>query len=484
MTERLSEADLRDGRAQADDVGPSRNASLGARSAGAPRDARIAAPNPDATAARPGPATGNSVQPDPEQTRPGAQARGAPIRWGMWFAVLACLIAGASAVWWYGTGSGRAPGDQRSGTGAAAPPGGREAGGARVPVEAVPVAVADMPLYFDSLGTVQAFNNVMIRSRVDGQLIEIAFQEGQTVREGDLLARIDPRPYQAALDQATARKTQDEATIEATRLDLERTQKLASQAFASRQQLDQQTATLGSQTAQIASDQAAIDNARTQLDYATIRAPISGRTGLRLVDQGNIVRAGDASGIVEIAQLQPISVLFTAPEGQLAAVAAAKRDGDVKVQALAPDGRTILGEGVLALINNTVDVASGTVRLKATFANAEDRLWPGLSVNTRLLVKTLKGAVVIPEAALLRGQNELFVFVVGEGDKLEKRVLKVGAFTEGKVVIEDGLREGERVVVAGQSRLQPGSPVEVARRDARPEANRAAVPGRPTSSAP
>ena len=415
-----------------------------------------------------------------------APASRSPVRWTGWLAVLACLIAAASAGWWYWTGSAKAPaGDQaKAGASGAAPPAGRAAGIARVPVETASVVVADAPIYYDSLGTVQAFNNVTIRSRVDGQLIDVAFQEGQTVREGDLLARIDPRPYQAALDQAVARKSQTESTIEATKLDLERTQKLASQAFASRQQLDQQTATLGSQTAQLASDQAAIDNARTQLDYATIRAPISGRTGLRLVDKGNIVRAGDATGIVEIAQLQPISVLFTAPEGQLPDIAAAKRAGDVKVQALAPDGRTVLGDGILALINNTVDIASGTVRLKATFANAEDRLWPGLSVNTRLLVRTLTGVVVIPQAALMRGQNEVFVFVVGEGDKAEKRVVEAGAFAEGRVVIENGLREGERVVTTGQSRLQPGSRVEIVGPDVRPQEGRAAGADSPARAAP
>ncbi|WP_375458700.1 efflux RND transporter periplasmic adaptor subunit [uncultured Enterovirga sp.] len=400
-----------------------------------------------------------AVSADRARPEPETIAERSPVRWGLWFATLALLIGAASAGWWYWTGSARAPaGDQaRSG---AAPPQGRAAAAGRIPVDVAQVTVSDVPIFYESLGTVQAFNNVTIRSRVDGEVMEIAFEEGQTVQEGALLARVDPRPYKAALDQALARKAQNEATLAATRLDLERTQKLASQSFASQQQLDQQTATLGSQTAQLASDQAAIDNARTQLDYATIRAPISGRTGLRLVDRGNIVRAGDATGIVEIAQLQPISVLFTAPEGQLPAIAAAKRGGDVRVQALAPDGRTILGEGVLALINNTVDPASGTVRLKATFPNAEDRLWPGLSVNTRLLVQTLRAAVNIPEAALLRGQNELFVYVVGADDKAEKRLLKVGAFSEGRVVIEDGLRAGEKVVVAGQSRLLPGSQIQ------------------------
>ncbi|MDB5592834.1 efflux RND transporter periplasmic adaptor subunit [Enterovirga sp.] len=420
---------------------------------------RTSGPNRDGGHGRPetgsdDPSSASAAMPPPARLVEAPVERRRP-RWALW-AVLACLILAASAGWWHWSGRAAAPGraDARA-------PAGREAVASRVPVQVATVAREDVPVFFDSLGLVQAFNSVTVRSRVEGELVEIAFQEGQTVREGDLLARIDPRPYQAALDQAVARKAQTEATLSGTRLDLERTQKLASQEFASRQQLDQQRASLGAQSAQLKSEQAAIDIARTQLDYATIRAPISGRLGIRLLDQGNIVRSGDQTGIVEIAQLQPISVLFTAPEGQLGAIAAAKQAGDVKVLALAPDGRTVLGEGVLALINNTVDAASGTVRLKATFPNAESSLWPGLSVNTRLLARTVKGALAVPDAALLRGQNELFVFVVRPDGRAEKRVVRAGVFSDGRVVITDGLREGDSVVVAGQSRLQPGSVVEI-----------------------
>lgn len=385
-----------------------------------------------------------------------AGRRRRPVLW----IVLALLLLGGGG--WYGFNGGRERLAALTGRG---PPGGAPAGAAapdnRVPVQAASVRTMDVPIYFDGLGTVQPFNNVVVRSRVDGELIEVAFTEGQMVRKGDLLARIDPRPYQAALDQAQAKKAQDEATLASTKLDLGRTQKLAGQSFASQQQLDQQTANVGSQTALLASDQAQIDNAATQLSYTTIRSPLAGRTGLRLVDQGNIVRSSDQTGIVEIAQLTPISVLFTAPEGQLAAIAAAKRDGEVEVIALASDGRSEIARGTLALINNTVDAASGTVRLKATFGNADGKLWPGLSVTTRLLAGTLRGVPTLPDTAILRGTSDLFVFVVGEDGKVEKRTVKVGAFADGRAVIEEGLRAGEKAVVAGQSRLMPGTAVSV-----------------------
>lgn len=389
---------------------------------------------------------------DPKQPAPGrppARRSGWRIFGGV---VLVLLLAGGG--WWYGWG--RGAGRDASRTAATAPP------PARVPVEIASASKGDIPINLDGLGTVTAFNTVTVRSRVDGELIEIAFQEGQTVREGDLLARIDPRPYKAALDQAVARKTQNEATVASTKLDLARTRELASRSFASQQQLDQQSANVAAQMAQIQSDQAAIESAQTQLGYTTIRAPLSGRLGLRLTDRGNIVRASDATGIVEIAQLQPISVLFTAPESQLGEILAAKSEGDVKVMALASDGRTVLGEGVLALVNNTVDTASGTVRLKATFPNTNNKLWPGLSINTRLLVRTLKDVLSVPDTAIIRGPEGLFAFKVAAEDKVEKQVLSVGAITDGRAVILDGVRDGDRVITAGQSRLQPGTRVEAA----------------------
>lgn len=384
---------------------------------------------------------------DAPKPRPGSPRRRARVLWSL----LAILVLAAGGGWWvlYGKGRGN-------------PPAAAQGGPPRVPVQAATAGTNDVPIYLDGLGTVQAFNLVTVRSRVDGELVEVAFTEGQMVTAGDLIARIDSRPYQAALDQAEAKKKQDEAMLASTRLDLARTSELATRSFASQQQLDQQTANVASQSAQISSDTAAIDNARTQLGFATIRAPLTGRTGLRLVDRGNVIRTTDQTGIVEIAQLQPISVVFTAPENMLREVATSKQDGDVQVIALAPDGATPLGTGTLALINNSVDAASGTVKLKAAFPNAEDRLWPGLSVNTKLLLRTLRGVLTVPAEALQRGPDQLFAFVVGPDDKVEKRVLKVGAITEGRAVILDGLREGDLVVTAGQSRLQTGALVAVA----------------------
>ena len=370
----------------------------------------------------------------------------------MWLGVVLALVLAAGGGWyWYGN-SGGGPKQQAAQRGPA--PSG-------VPVEVAEARQANLPIYLNGLGNAQAFNTVTVRSRVDGEITKVAFQEGQVVHEGDLIAQIDARPYQAALDQARAKKQQSEATLTSGRSDLERTRQLSGRGFAPLQQLDQQTATVGSTTAQIAMDQAAIETAEIQLGFTTIRAPITGRTGVRMVDQGNIVRASDQTGIVEIAQTDPISVLFTAPEQQLPAIARAMRDGAVRVSAMATDGTETLAEGTLSLINNQVDPASGTVRLKATFENTSDRLWPGLSVNTRLLVRTLTNVVAVPADAIQRGQSELFVFLAKDDGTVEKRTVTVGPFTEGQAVVEAGLKAGDRVVTLGQSRLQAGTRIEI-----------------------
>lgn len=376
---------------------------------------------------------------------PPAPIARAPWRWVTIAALLIVAIAGA---WWF---YGRGQTAQQKPAAAGDGPG--------VPVEVAAAERSALPIYLDGLGTAQAFNTVLVRSRVDGELQEIAFQEGQMVNEGDVLARIDPRPYQAALDQAVAKKQQSEATRASNETDLSRTQELASRGFAPRQQLDQRTATVGAIEAQIGIDQAQIDTARLQLGYTTIRAPITGRTGLRLTDKGNIVRASDQTGIVEIAQIEPIAVVLTAPEQQLPDIAAAHRAGPVEVIALRSDGKAELSRGTLSLINNEVDQASGTVRLKATFPNTEDRLWPGLSVNTRLLVRTLPDVVTVPDDAVQRGPNELFVFVVKDGTA-ERRKVKLGVFAGNRVVVQEGVSAGEQVVVAGQSRLRDKTKVD------------------------
>ena len=328
---------------------------------------------------------------------------------------------------------------------------------AGVPVTIASVEKADFPVYLEGLGTVQGFNTVVVRTRVDGQIDNIAFKEGQLVNKGDLLAQIDPRPFQAALDQAKAKKDQDEANLANAKLDLQRYTKLGE--FATRQQTDTQRSTVQQVTAQIEADAAAIANAQTQLDYTTIRAPIAGVTGFRQVDQGNIVNAATQTGLVTIAQIEPIAVIFTAPEEKLPAIKDALASHSPQVIALSTDGKKVLSEGTLSLINNQVDTTSGTIRLKAVFNNSDHVLWPGQSVSTRLLVNTLKDAVVIPDDAVQHGINGLYVFAVDQNNKAELQQVSIGASTNGRTVIEKGLTPGQKVIVSGQYRIQPGSVV-------------------------
>ena len=328
---------------------------------------------------------------------------------------------------------------------------------AGVPVTIASVEKADFPVYLEGLGTVQGFNTVVVRTRVDGQIDNIAFKEGQLVNKGDLLAQIDPRPFQAALDQAKAKKDQDEANLANAKLDLQRYTKLGE--FATRQQTDTQRSTVQQVTAQIEADVAAIANAQTQLDYTTIRAPIAGVTGFRQVDQGNIVNAATQTGLVTIAQIEPIAVIFTAPEEKLPAIKDALVSHSPQVIALSTDGKKVLSEGTLSLINNQVDTTSGTIRLKAVFTNSDHVLWPGQSVSTRLLVNTLKDAVVIPDDAVQHGINGLYVFAVDQNNKAELQQVSIGASTNGRTVIEKGLTPGQKVIVSGQYRIQPGSVV-------------------------
>jgi multidrug efflux system membrane fusion protein len=329
-----------------------------------------------------------------------------------------------------------------------------------IPVTVAQVKTADFPVYLHGLGTVQPYVTVTVRSRVDGEVIKVAFKQGQMVKEGDLLVQIDPRPYQAALDQALAKKAQDEANLKNARLDLQRYTSLANENSIARQQLDTQQATVDQLIAQIKGDEAAIENAQTQLSYTTIRSPLAGKVGFRLVDPGNIVHAADTTGIVTIVKLQPISVVFTAPEEGVPAINKALATGIVPVTALSSDGLTTLSEGRLALVNNAVDQASGTIQMKATFANTDNVLWPGLSVSTRLLIDTLKQVIVVPEDAVQRGPSSLYVFVVGGENRVEMRNVMVGQEGSGQSVILQGLSPGERVVIAGQYRLQRGVFVE------------------------
>jgi len=328
---------------------------------------------------------------------------------------------------------------------------------AAIPVTLAPVVKTDFPVYLNGLGTVQGFNTVLVRTRVDGQIDKIAFKEGQLVNKGDLLVEIDPRPYQATLDQAKAKKAQDEANLANANLDLQRYTKLGE--FATRQQTDTQRSTVAQLTAQIAADDAAIFNAQTQLDYSQVKSPISGVAGLRQVDIGNIVNASTQTGIVTIAQIEPIAVIFTAPEDQLPYISEAQAKQPLKVIALTTDGKKTLSEGTLAVVNNQVDTSSGTIRLKAVFDNKDHALWPGQSVSTRLLVTTLKDATVVPDDAVQRGTDGLYAFSVNSGNKAELRRIKVSRSIDGRSVVDEGLAPGERVIVAGQYKVQPGSTV-------------------------
>jgi multidrug efflux system membrane fusion protein len=376
-------------------------------------------------------------------------------RWPLLIA-LAAVLLGSYAGWHYFIASKAADAAVELKTAA-----GKGGGPAPIPVTVAPVKKADFSVYLYGLGTVQPYRTVTVRSRVDGQIINVLFKQGRMVKEGDTLVEIDPRPYQAALDQAKAKKAQDEANLKNAKLNLERSLTLAQKDYATQQQVDSQQAMVDQLTAQIQGDQAAIENAQTQLSYTVIKSPLSGRAGFRLVDPGNIVHSSDENGIVTIVQLQPISVVFTAPEENVPQINQALEEGTVvPVEALSSDGLRMLAQGSLARVNNEVDQASGTIRMKATFENKDNVLWPGLSVATRLLVNKLKDATVIPDNAVQRGPNGLYAFVVGDDNKVAVQAIKVSQSGDGESVVEQGLTPGQRVVVTGQYRLEIGSLVQ------------------------
>jgi multidrug efflux system membrane fusion protein len=331
-----------------------------------------------------------------------------------------------------------------------------------IAVDTAAVTHADIPIYLQGLGTVQAFYTVTVTARVDGELIKVAFTEGQTVRKGDLLAQIDPRPIQAALDQAVATKTKDAAQLANAKRDLERYTLLQPEDLASKQTVDTQRATVDQLAAQIKIDEAVIDNARTQLDYTRITSPIDGRTGIRLIDPGNIVHAADITGIVVVTQVQPISVIFTLPEEALGAVGRALAAGTVKVTTVTRDGGEVLDEGTLTLVDNQIDQSTGTLKLKATFDNARNTLWPGQYVNARVLVRTERNALTIPDAAVQLGPDGPFTYVVKSDSTVEVRPLKIGDASDGMTIVTRGLALGEHVVTSNQYRLQPGALVRTA----------------------
>jgi multidrug efflux system membrane fusion protein len=328
-----------------------------------------------------------------------------------------------------------------------------------IAVETALAGRSDVPVYLEGLGTVQAFYTVTVTARVDGELQKVGFVEGQTLKKGDLIGQIDPRPFRAALDQAMATHDKDVAQLASAKADLDRFELLAPQNLASKQTLDAQHALVGQLQAQIKGDQANIDNARTQLSYTTIVSPIEGKTGIRRVDPGNNVHATDTGGIVVVTQVQPIACIFTLPEEALPTLNRALEGGAVSVTAMSRDGKSELDRGTIALVDNQIDQSTGTIRVKATFPNPHDALWPGEFINARVLVRTERNALTVPSNAIQRGPNGMFTYVVKADSTVEARPLKVGDESGTLTVITDGLKEGEQVVLSNQYRLQPGARV-------------------------
>jgi multidrug efflux system membrane fusion protein len=338
-----------------------------------------------------------------------------------------------------------------------------------VPVTAGVVKNDEFAISRVGLGTVQAYNTVTVKVRVDGEVQRIAFREGQDVQVGDILALIDPRPYEAQLHQAEADKARDEALLANARLDLERFSSLVVKEFATRQSVDTQKALVAQYQAAIAHDQAVIDNARVQLGYTTIASPLAGRTGIRLIDQGNIVHATDLTGLVVITQMAPISVIFTLPQKYLPEIIEATRRASLVVSAYDQDDRIKLAEGRLELIDNQIDQGTGSVRLKAIFQNQDGQLWPGQFVSAHLLLDVRRGPIV-PESAVQSGPNGAYAFVVRQDSTVEIRPLRIAASRDGEALIESGLSAGETIVVDGHYKLRPGARVATAAASAAPAA--------------
>jgi multidrug efflux system membrane fusion protein len=340
-----------------------------------------------------------------------------------------------------------------------------------VPVLAATPRIQDVPVYLEGVGAVRALNNVLVRSQVDGKLIAVNFTEGQDVKKGDVLGEIDPAIYKAQFDQAVAKKAQDEAQLSNMRLDLIRYQQLAATNAGSKQQSDTQRALVAQQEALVNADQAAIDNAQATLGYTRIIAPLSGRTGLRQVDQGNIIHASDATGLVIITQLQPTAVLFSLPQQQIVRVNAASAKGALAVDVFGNDGTTVVDTGKLTGIDNQVDPTTGTLKLKAEFPNARFQLWPGQFVNVRLRVETLSQAMVIPTSAVQRGPAGTFSYVIGEDNTVTAKPVVVTQQNEADAVIASGLSASDRVVTTGFANLSDGAKVTVGNNDQAPTAD-------------
>ena len=389
------------------------------------------------------------------------------------------LILGIGAAVWWGAVPVDVPAWRVAFLSIAAPPPPARPAVTPVPVTVAAARAGDVPIYLSGIGTVQAYNTVAVKSRVDGEIKQVLFSEGQDVQVGDPLVLIDPRPFQALLAQAQAMRAKDQATLDGALLDQTRYANLALKDFASRQQVDQQRATVDATRAQIANDEAQMAYAQTQLGFTTIRSPIPGRVGIRQVDVGNFIHASDTGALVTVTQLRPISVVFTLPAAAVAQAHLTPGQVNVAVAAYAADDTTLLDQGKVELVDNTVDPSTGTIKLKASFPNQDIHLWPGNFVNGKLVVDVRHDAVTVPASALRHGPRGDFVWVVRPDDTVVSKGVTAGQVDGGRVLIERGLERGVRIVTQGHFRLDENTKVEIARDENAPRPAAATRPPKP-----
>jgi membrane fusion protein, multidrug efflux system len=372
------------------------------------------------------------------------------MRRSRWVAVAVGIVAVVAIAWFLRSRSGGARSAGGPGAAQAARP---------IPVIVAPASRRDVPIYLEGLGNVAAFQSVTVRTQVDGRLVSVQFQEGQLVKRGQVLAQIDPRPFDAQLHQAEGALARDEAQLKNAQVNVVRDKDLVAQKLIPQQQVDADVASVGQLEGAVRMDRAAIETARLNLDYARIVSPIDGVTGIRLVDAGNVVHPGDQNGLVVVTQLDPIAVIFTQPQDQLPAISKQFSRGPLQVEAFSRDGATVLGTGQLSAIDNQINASTATVRLKAVMPNPGRLLWPNQFVNARLRLETRKGALTIPSTAVQRGPSGVFVYVVAGDDTAAQRTIAIDSNQGDLAIVANGLADGERVVVEGQNQLRPGAKV-------------------------